>query len=91
MRIPAITVRHEREEPYPWMRRAACAGIRDFVDRPVDEQLAYCARCDVKSECALLALKTITYTKDAQDVGMAWGGMHPTELAQLVRQSRRVA
>jgi hypothetical protein len=71
-----------------WTDQAACRGFIHFTDLRITEQRRTCQACTVTSECADLGLQSITTVKDALE-GPIYGGLHPTELAELVKRRRR--
>jgi hypothetical protein len=71
-----------------WQSRAACRGFIHFTDLRITEQRRTCKTCTVTSECADLGLRSVSTVKDALE-GPIYGGLHPTELAELVKMRRR--
>jgi hypothetical protein len=67
-----------------WQSRAACRIHLHFTDWRLPRQLAVCADCPVKTDCAQLGLASVTTVKDALE-GPVYGGLHPKQFAELVR------
>jgi hypothetical protein len=76
-----------------WATRAACAGatLDDFFEeRATAYALALCARCPVRSECLAEAMAAEGGANAAGRHGI-FGGLGPTERAELRRQARQAA
>jgi hypothetical protein len=68
-----------------WQSYAACRSHLHFTDWRLPRQLAVCTDCPVKTDCAALGLASVTTVKDALE-GPVYGGLHPKQFAELVRQ-----
>jgi hypothetical protein len=68
-----------------WQDAAACRGFIHFTDLRITEQRRTCQTCAVTRECADLGLRSVSTVKDALE-GPIYGGLHPKQLAELVRR-----
>lgn len=73
--------------PTRWMDRAACAGILDFPDWPVDRQKTHCGRCPVQAACLDFALAQPEIVRDSA----TFAGLTGREQIEERRQRRQAA
>lgn len=70
-----------------WQADAACAGIPEFTQLELVEQLAACNDCPVVSECLDYAceIHTLTALNGRIGVGAVYGGRTPTQVTREIR------
>jgi len=68
-----------------WMSEAACRDFPHFAELYPAEQVRTCQGCTVTVQCAELGLASVATVKDALNSAV-YGGLHPRQLAELVRQ-----
>ncbi len=71
-----------------WMDAAACASIKGFTEKPIDQQRAVCATCPVRPECLGWGLDQTTYGRVAREP-IVFGGATPEQLHKLHRRRAR--
>lgn len=65
-----------------WRDDAACLGVQNYTELPIEEQLSYCNHCPVVSDCLDWG---VAIHQDRPVVpGGVYGGLPPGQLAELV-------